>query len=943
MSSKGHCPGDQNSERPPSLYTESSDDGIAGQQDIVTSPSNVTVDEGDTVILQCRTVNKVGNLYWIKDEAVLISSETDILITGDRHSISGNVGEGEYDLQIVGVTGSDSGNYMCLLASAGEQDQKLTEPAKLTVITIATESPQVTTTRDVPIQSFSLEPTDAEVGYGDTVIFRCTIANKRGTQVWFKEANGIAIEELVINNDERLSVTGNQSEGEYNLKIVNVTEEDAGNYSCTVRAMGNSPVISSEATLTVKIVQHTFVSEPESETVELNVTVTLNCQVDNKEGDVIWYKDDIAISNDDVTIIEDDRYSIVGDNTIGVYNLQIESTVGGDTGNFQCIVTSGDDSDRLESNVARLTVLTIPTITTAPMDQTVEEGDDVILQCSVANKDAELVWTKDGVTISTDMTTHDVRYTILGSQSQYNLHIDDVTSADSGVYTCQMEGNPPVAASANLNVAVFIPPDSNGPICTTDAPVIYAGDRVTITCEIQAPQATRVLPYESTTLQCQISQTSGQAVWSKEGEEISVGPTITNGNNRYDVVGNHGDGEYNLKIDDISADDEGQYACTRLLVTRATQNSPFVTVYLDVDTETPHLYKTPISRSPREGYPVQLQCAKVNTDEDDQLQWRKDGQLISLDQSVEGAYQDRIYISGDHSKGEYYLNFYPILKSDGGSYTCQLSDVSSTSVTLSVRDALPPSHGFPSCTALDTELVIGSNITLECLSRDGQPPGELHWMRDHKRVSSYVVNSDDPDVIIIGVSLVLTSDDNGATYTCTLDHVTYDEPLTCVTGPLNVTGTETDWRVLAITFCVLLGVAIIIFIVVCIIIIWCVRNANKSIEADEENVEVVNADDKKDNKAHPKKDNVLLNNLDGSLKKKGKVDTSRDRKTPGKTTLTNTYYPPPSEYYDETLPSNGIGKRRLHSKNVVTPSKSKRMTNVVRNHQDTHTMCLIRL
>ena len=85
-------------------------------------------------------------------------------------------------------------------------------------------------------------------------------------------------------------------------------------------------------------------------------TLVLTCNIINKEGTVIWSKDGDDISTDDVIVIDESRYSLIGNFAIGEYKLQITNISLDDAGDFMCRVTEAENSPEIRSDVATVTV-----------------------------------------------------------------------------------------------------------------------------------------------------------------------------------------------------------------------------------------------------------------------------------------------------------------------------------------------------------------------------------------------------------------------------------------------------------------------------------------------------------------------------------------------------------------------------------------------------------
>nr|XP_002738955.1 PREDICTED: kin of IRRE-like protein 2-like [Saccoglossus kowalevskii] len=154
----------------------------------------------------------------------------------------------------------------------------------------------VTTLLCIGAQQIDVGPSDETKREGSDVMFNCTVSDNNGTQVkWIHNSEGLTTESEIITDDNRVSLTGDQSRGEYNLNIVNLGSDDAGTYICVIdegNPSGTDP--SSSATL---IIIPAIAPDSGSPTCEANTPsydegVTANVVCTSKGGnpkpDLIW-------------------------------------------------------------------------------------------------------------------------------------------------------------------------------------------------------------------------------------------------------------------------------------------------------------------------------------------------------------------------------------------------------------------------------------------------------------------------------------------------------------------------------------------------------------------------------------------------------------------------------------------------------------------------------
>ncbi|XP_077985062.1 uncharacterized protein LOC144439700 [Glandiceps talaboti] len=231
--------------------------GVNGQQTFDITPSDASGFLGSSVTLQCASSDKTGQLMWIRTGR-LISRDTEVLLNVDRYSITGDQSNGEYFLTLSDLQEDDAGTYYCILAQGGGNAATSTPGVTLTVLTTT----QPSTGTPSPPQSFRTEPQDTTVDEGNTAVLQCAVDNKVGDLLWLKQNTGqvLSVETIIVEAtlSARYSITGDQSNGEYNLQITNAQSSDEGEYLCFADVQGIiESITSNPATLTVTVPQVT--------------------------------------------------------------------------------------------------------------------------------------------------------------------------------------------------------------------------------------------------------------------------------------------------------------------------------------------------------------------------------------------------------------------------------------------------------------------------------------------------------------------------------------------------------------------------------------------------------------------------------------------------------------------------------------------------------------
>ncbi|XP_072048718.1 roundabout homolog 2-like [Amphiura filiformis] len=347
---------------------------------------------------------------------------------------------------------------------------------------------------DAQQQAFSLEPSDTTATEGSALTLFCTVSDRAGIVTWIKGASTpISVNDRIIDtSNTRFSITGDLT-SEFNLRITNANLTDAGAYTCQVSAAGSSSeIVSQPATVTILNVQK-FTNEPADTTGAGDSTVTLMCQVSNKEGFLSWRRDGTVISNETRITNSNPRFSIVGDRAAGEYNLQIIAAQESDEGIYECFVTAHGSSRYIESRSAFLSVISSGSqrLTIVPSDTIATEGTTTQMRCKVADKAGVLSWLQNGQAISFDnaVSLADERYSIVGNntEGEFYLQISDLGEDDQGTYHCivNAEGNNDAISSsgANLIIRPAESPDAIYPQCfMTPSGDLQEGDNVTLSC-----------------------------------------------------------------------------------------------------------------------------------------------------------------------------------------------------------------------------------------------------------------------------------------------------------------------------------------------------------------------------------------------------------------------------------------------------------------------------
>nr|XP_006821759.1 PREDICTED: titin-like [Saccoglossus kowalevskii] len=708
-----------------------------------------------------------------------------------------------YDLRITNVGHDDAKNYQCTITQGGGDNGAISEQVSLTVT---------------------------------------------GTVIWSKDSEDITSDATVTNGDNRFSITGNQNNGEYNLQIVNADTQDAGTYACRVTASGNSVQIGpSQALLTVKELQ-SFGVEPVSKGILEDSDVTLFCSVSDKAGQLVWSLNGEDISSDSTITTSTSGYTINSPTPSVDYNLKIESVRPEHAGNYVCSVTSANGHPEITSDTALLTVEKLQDFLTEPSSIEEHEGSDVTLFCSVSNKAGQLVWSLNGEDISSDSTiaTSTSGYTINSPipSVDYNLKIESVRPEHAGNYVCSVtsaNGHPEITSSTAVLTVLERPTSRPTDVPTerltghasvgpTETPTALSTEQPTeeqteppielpVRVPTCAPSTVNTLILgENLILVCETERDEPAAIlrWIQDGGEEQDGITL--------------DTDTEIRVGlvlTITEELQGSvFTCVSTHPTHQNQETCQVgPLAVDILQTEIKLFSKEANRNAKVGEDITMDCTvqnKLGT-----IHWIRDGQVISSDTTMNND-DTRYFIGGDQSIGEFNLNINSVSKPDAGSYYCLLTSsveelpvVSSNVMQLNIGDAIPPKDNYPQCAKSSKDLIDGDTVLLTCISKGGDPPAILQWDQDGNNQEGIHI-----DESALSLQVNISNEINGATFTCTSKHSTFNQSQTCVIGPIQVADASNgdSWNV---GFWIVLVFLIIAIIIISFLIVFLVRRKGR--------------------------------------------------------------------------------------------------------------------
>ncbi|XP_072048855.1 cell adhesion molecule Dscam2-like [Amphiura filiformis] len=709
---------------PPVVYSEPATLTLIGRPGFITTPSPTTAIVGSTVSFQCETTGSpVARIEWI-------NSNNQIIRTSGRFTAT------QTGLTISEVRQSDAGYYTC------QATNEWGENTAVALLTVTDPSQQVFLTRTPTDQSvavgaratFSCEATgnpapritwnkiggslpvgrieEPAVGWlritnvqpSDAGIYRCTASTQLDSTT--AQAQLIVLEgpllsvtpEDTIVEEGRVAVLQCQAggspspaitwmtpvpglssieapggpfssvvvSGDGTLTVSNVEVHHAGTYTCTAsNSVGTS---SAEAYLDVQRAP-VLTATPSDKTVVEGGSVFFRCRAEgNPAAQISWRR------FDGTELMSDAKHSVYGNGDLMISNIEKQQE-----GQYTC--TARNALGEVSQSV-NLRVLIPPQFVSFPLDQVIELGDTVQLECVVTgDPQPDIEWVKDGEQIVLESNIVFVAGSIL---------IQGVTKVNLGAYTCIATNE----AGNNQMTAMLLTPDvptfTLAPVNTT-ANVTHT---VTIPCRANAREAPSIRWYTATSEGNQL-------------REIGLGkPTSLASQGATTFISVEGD----LEFTEVRQIDEGWYLCVADNSIGRVTGNVFLTVNLP-----PIISNTNSPLVGKEGDAYLLLECNVLGKPKPQITWLlPSGDPISTDPTKYNM-----------QPGSGFLVVYsPNVEEHDGDFTCVASNLLGTvevAVTVTIRG--PPVLRNILITHTDT------SVTILCLMK-GSPAPTITWLQD---------------------------------------------------------------------------------------------------------------------------------------------------------------------------------------------------------------------
>uniref|UniRef100_A0A8C9YV26 Neogenin 1a n=1 Tax=Sander lucioperca TaxID=283035 RepID=A0A8C9YV26_SANLU len=277
---------------------------VAGMPRFASQPTPTTVHLGNNQVMACEVNSDlVPFTRWEKDRLPLELSTRLVQLPSGALAIS-NASE------------ADAGLYRCLVENVGSS--KSSDEAQLQILP---EEGKL---------EFLVQPVPVSKAVGTSVLLPCLVTGYPVPHIRWMFGD-----KLLEESDGRVEVLGGGS-----VQISNLTEEDAGIYTCM--AENTNGTIEAQAQLTIQVPPQ-FVKRPDNIYAYESMDIVFECEVSGSPAPTVkWVKNGDAV-------IPSDYFKIIKE-----HNLQVLGLVKSDEGFYQCLAEN--DAGNIQSS-AQLIIL----------------------------------------------------------------------------------------------------------------------------------------------------------------------------------------------------------------------------------------------------------------------------------------------------------------------------------------------------------------------------------------------------------------------------------------------------------------------------------------------------------------------------------------------------------------------------------------------------------
>ncbi|XP_035532989.1 obscurin isoform X19 [Morone saxatilis] len=502
-----------------------------------------------------------------------------------------------------------------------------------------------------PPVRFSAIP-DAErnktIQTGDPIVLGCELSDPSAQVYWYKDGSK-------LHPQTGVDIL---SDGLARKLIVHSAEFfHSGLYCCKTK--GDTITFSVD----IKAPPVKFSAIPETmrtKSIEAGCPIVLQCVVSDPEAHVCWYKDEMQlISNSGLEIHSEGN----------TRTLVVQSADLSHSGVYRC--TTQDDTMEFQVEI-KAPPVRITTLCEAERNKSVEVGEPIVLRCEISDPNAQVTWYKDGIKLL-EAAGQDM----LAEGSIRTLAFQSAMLSHAGIYSCKTTDD-----------AMQFHVDVKAPL-------------VKFSALSEADQKKTVMAGCPIALQCELSNSTGQVSWYKDGTKVlpQKGVDLQSEGNLRSLVVSSAERAHTGVYRCESKDDDIQFAVeVKALPVKFSE-----------------LQETDRNKSVQEGSAIVLRC-ELSHDPSAHVDWYKDGVKLlpqnNMDIQSDGLTRTLLIHSAENIQG--------------GTYECSTSDDTIT-FKVDVKGRSPQIMPIP-LTEKYKMIAIGCPIILQCEVSD--PVAQVSWFKD---------------------------------------------------------------------------------------------------------------------------------------------------------------------------------------------------------------------
>ncbi|XP_052891416.1 nephrin-like [Anopheles moucheti] len=235
-----------------------------------------------------------------------------------------------------------------------------------------------------------------------------------------------------------------------------------------------------------------------------------------------------------------------------------------------------------------------------------------------------------------------------------------------------------------------------------------------------------------TLLRCEIHNAAGSVQWTKDGFALGFTQSIP-GYPRYSVLGDSGQGIYNLRIVNVTLEDDAEYQCQvgpymHHTLIRAKAKLTVIAAPASVQIQG---YSQHAKAEVREGQELSLTCVVPQARPAAQIVWYRANVEYNSDtiDTKTTETEDRRYTVTSK------LRLQPTAEDDYIDYTCQarhpaIPEDRPMQATVQLSVLYPPGAPYIDGYSPSEAVRKGQHVKLVCRSRGGNPPAQLIWYKN---------------------------------------------------------------------------------------------------------------------------------------------------------------------------------------------------------------------